>query len=153
MTRYIVTALAVASLSLACTVDVSAETSSEDAYEYRESAMTALRGHIGAVSKIVRGLVEDRGFLLRHAEGLANGTAELDHLFPEGSAIGDSEALPAIWEDPEEFAAAIDEAQKATEAFRKVVAEGGDRAAIGSAFRDVGDSCRGCHDRFRADDD
>ena len=100
----------------------------------------------------VRGLVDDHGFLEKHAEGLANGASELKHLFPAGSNVGESEALPVIWEKPEEFAEAIETAEQATAAFRDAVA-GGDRAAIGAAFRGVGAACKGCHDRFRLDND
>ena len=48
----------------------------------------------------------------------------------------------------EEFAAAVEKAKEATAAF-VAVAESGDKAALGGAFRDVGMACRGCHDRFR----
>jgi cytochrome c556 len=128
------------------------DTAPEDAKAYRTSVMTSLRGHIGAVSMHVRELVDDNGFLRAHAEGLANGARELKHVFPAGSAVDDSEALPLIWEQPEEFQKAIDSAEKATAAFSEAVA-GGDKAAIGAAFRDVGAACRGCHDRFRLDAD
>ncbi len=129
-----------------------AETTPEDAYEYREAVMTSMRGHIGAASKIVRGLVDDNGFLVKHAQGVANGAAELSHIFPQGSNVEDSEALPAIWEKPEAFAAAIEKSRTATAAFVEVAASG-DKEAIGAAFREVGKSCGGCHDNFRVDDD
>ncbi len=129
-----------------------AETTAEDAKDYRAAVMTTLRGHIGAASMHVRGLVDDHGFLAKHAEGLANGAAELKHLFAAGSNVGESEALPVIWEEPEEFAKAIGKAEEATQAFSAAV-DSGDREAIDAAFRDVGGSCRGCHDRFRADND
>jgi cytochrome c556 len=128
-----------------------ADTTPEDAYDYRSAVMTAFRGHIGAASMIVRGLVEDRGQLLSHAEGLSNAAAELEHIFPEGSNVGDSEALPAIWENADEFQAAIDKMVDATGAFEDAAADG-DPAAIGAAFREVGMSCRGCHDNFRKSD-
>jgi cytochrome c556 len=128
------------------------DTAPEDAKAYRTSVMTSLRGHIGAASMHVRELVDDNGFLRAHAEGLANGARELKHVFPAGSDVDDSEALPVIWEQPEEFRKAIDNAEKATAAFSEAVA-GGDNAAIGAAFRDVGAACRGCHDRFRLDTD
>lgn len=124
----------------------------EDAKDYRTSVMTTLRGHISAASMLVRDLVEDNGFLAAHADGLANGAAELKYLFPAGSAVDESEALPVIWEQPEEFQEAVDTAVTATTAFKEAVA-GGDKAAIGAAFRDVGAACRGCHDRFRLDSD
>jgi cytochrome c556 len=138
--------------SFAVSLVATADGTPEDAKDYRTSVMTSLGGHVGAASMHVRGLVEDNGFLAAHAEGLANGAAELKHLFPAGSDVDDSEALPIIWEQPEEFQKAIDTAEKATAAFRDAVA-GGDKAAIGTAFRDVGAACRGCHDRFRVDSD
>jgi cytochrome c556 len=129
-----------------------ADPTPEDAKAYRTSVMTSLGGHIGAASMHVRGLVDDSEFLQAHAEGLANGARELKHLFPAGSDVDDSEALPVIWEEPEEFQRAMDNAEKATAAFSEAVS-GGDREAIGAAFRDVGAACRGCHDRFRLDND
>jgi cytochrome c556 len=129
-----------------------AETTAEDAKDYRISVMSSMGGHVGAISRLVRGLVEDHGFLAKHAEALANGAAELQYLFPPGSNVGDSEALPAIWDEPEEFAKAIAEAERATAAFSKA-ASAGDDGAIAAALRDVGAACRGCHDRFRKDDD
>lgn len=137
---------------LATTLVAVADTAPEDAKVYRTSVMTTLRGHVGAASMHVRGLVDDNGFLTAHAAGLANGARELRYLFPAGSDVDESEALPVIWEQPEEFQKAIDSAQKATAAFSEAVA-GGDKAAIGAAFRDVGAACRGCHDRFRLDTD
>lgn len=148
--------LPVATLSLVATLGMTlvatAETTPEDAKDYRTSVMRSLGGHVGAASMHVRGLVDDNGFLARHAEGLANGAAELKYLFPAGSDVDGSEALPVIWEEPGDFQEAIDKAMAATTAFSEAVA-GGDRAAIGSAFREVGAACKGCHDRFRLDDD
>lgn len=128
-----------------------ADTTAEDAKDYRSAIMTSLRGHIGAASMIVRGLVET-DTLVNHARGLNDGLQELDHVFPAGSNVGESEALPAIWENPEDFAAAIDKAQAAAAAF-VTAAEGGDESAVGGAFRNVGMSCRGCHDNFRVASD
>ena len=146
----------VLTLSLVVTFGITlvamAETAPEDAKDYRTSVMKSLGGHVGAASMHVRGLVEDNGFLARHAQGLANGVAELKHLFPAGSDVDGSEALPVIWEEPEDFQEAIDKANAATAAFSDAVA-GGDKAAIGAAFRDVGAACKGCHDRFRLDDE
>ena len=148
-TTAVLAALAVTSVA---SFQAFADTSPEDAAKYRQAVMTSMGGHIGAASMIARGLVEDDGHLVKHAEGLANGADELDRLFQEGSNVGESEALPIIWEEPEAFAEAIAKAQEATAAF-VAAAEGGDKEAIGAAFRNVGMSCRGCHDKFRVADD
>lgn len=145
-------ALAVALCLAAASVAAQEETTPEDAKDYRQSVMSAMGAHISAISMHLRGLVEDHGFLDDHAESLARTAAELGHVFPAGSNVGDSEALPAIWEQPEEFAKAITAAENATAALAEA-ASSGDRRAVGSALREVGTACRGCHDNFRKDDD
>ena len=128
-----------------------ADTTPEDAKDYRSAVMTSLRGHIGAASMIARGLVENDGHLVDHAKGLAAGAKELSRVFPKGSNVGETEALPLIWEEPEAFAEAVEKLQDATAAF-VVAAESGDGEAISAAFRNVGMGCRGCHDRYRESD-
>lgn len=152
MINRILSTIAAAGLTLAVASHSLAETTGEDAAKYRMAVMTSLGGHIGAISMMVRGLVQERGFLVKHAQGLANGAAELDHLFPEGSNVEDSEALPEIWAEPEKFAAAKTEAQKATATFAEVAARG-DMKATGGALRDVGKACKGCHEQFRVEHD
>jgi cytochrome c556 len=129
-----------------------AETVSEDAYKYRESVMTSLKGHIGAASMHARGLVDGPEYLVEHAQGLANGVSEIKTLFPEGSDVEGSDALAVIWQEPEAFDAAIAKAVAATNAFVKAT-ESGDKATVAAAFREVGGACKGCHDKFRAPQD
>lgn len=145
-------AVTAAVISIAVSLSAGADTTPQDASDYRKSVMTTLKGHIGASSMHVRGLVDGQEFLVKHANGLANGVSELQHLFPAGSDVEDSEALPVIWEKPEEFSAAIDKAVAAARKFA-AAAESGDSEAISSAFREVGGSCRGCHDTFRVQQD
>ena len=84
----------------------------------------------------------------KHAEGIAVAVTELSRIFPEGSDVGESESLPLIWDEPETFADAIRESKEAATAF-VTAAQSGDRAAISKAFRNLGGSCRGCHDQYR----
>lgn len=151
MQRKLTAAIAALTATAALSFQALADTTPEDALDYRISVMTALRGHVGASSMIARGIIEDDGHLVSHAKGLAAGAAELSRLFPEGSNVGESEALPVIWEDREAFAEAIAHLEEATTAF-VAAAESGDAEAIGAAFRNVGMGCRGCHDRFRVSD-
>ena len=148
MHRKFISILTAVAVTIGISIHAAADTTPEDAADYRTAVMDSLRGHIRAASMSVRGLVEDRGQLVNHAQGLANGTREFDYLFPAGSNVGDSEALPVIWEEPEDFAAAIEKVQAASAAF-VAAAEGGDAERIGAAFRELGGSCRGCHDKFR----
>ncbi len=148
MYRQLIIILTAVGVALGLSIHAAADTMPEDAADYRVSIMTTLRGHIGAASMTVRGLVDDRGQLVNHAKGIANSAMELGNIFPEGSNVGESEALPVIWEEPEDFAAAIMKVQDASLAFVDA-AESGDADAIGGAFRELGMACRGCHDQFR----
>lgn len=85
-----------------------------------------------------------------------NGAAiKIEGYFPEGTSVEDgydTEALPTIWEKPEEFAKAhqmlVDESAEMV-----TIAQGGDAAAVGAQVGAVGKSCKNCHDNFRVDDD
>ena len=151
MHRKLTAAIAALTVTAALSYQALAQTTPEDALDYRKAVMTSLRGHIGASSMIARGLVENDGHLVGHAQGIAAGAAELARIFPAGSNVGESEALPAIWEDAEGFAEAVASMQTAADAFVEA-AQSGDAAAIGAAFRNVGMGCRGCHDNYRVQD-
>ena len=65
-----------------------------------------------------------------------------------------TEARPTlkIWEEPEKFEAAVAKAEKATAELRDAAASG-DRKIIVGAFKVLGESCKGCLESYREDDD
>lgn len=78
-------------------------------------------------------------------------TVDQKDWFPKGTGpeAGKTRALPEIWSKPEEFAAAQTLfADKAAPLAAAVKAK--DVDAVGKAFREVGGSCKNCHDGFRA---
>ena len=101
MCRKITSAVLSIVLTAGLSAPIAAEPSAEDAYKYRESIMTALKGHAGAISMQTRGLAGDPSHVTSHAQAIANLGAELNSIFPEGSNVEDSAALPIIWEEPE----------------------------------------------------
>ncbi len=117
-----------------------------------ESIMTSLKGHAGAISMQTRGLAGDPSHISSHAQAIANLGAELNSIFPERSNVEGSEALPIIWEEPEKFAEALARAEEAMAALG-AAASGNDLEAIGRAFRNVGEACKGCHERYREEHD
>lgn len=74
--------------------------------------------------------------------------AVLPHLFPEGSIVGDSKALPAIWENWDAFVAIFEKARVAS-ATALTAAEAGDTAAYQTALQPIGEMCGECHQMFR----
>lgn len=103
---------------------------------------------------------EDGGILrsvgnLTGAEAVAAMTTLRDNyshipaLFPEGSIVGDTEALPAIWENWEAFTAIVDTGVAAAEA-GMAAAEAGDADAYSTAVRTLMGTCGQCHGQFRS---
>ena len=115
---------------------------------YRQGVMTSVGGHMTAISLIMRRGIH-RDSLKFHADALAALAKKSQSIYPEGSDVGRSEALPAIWEKPDAFRKATQRFIDASEAFAEA-ADSGDQGAVGQALRGLGGSCKGCHDDFRA---
>ena len=126
----------------------SAATASEGELEYREHTMEAIGGHMQAAVDILRQKVPHTSHMAIHADALAALSGIVGTLFPEGSEGGD--ALPAIWENPEDFAERVEAMREAATAF-SAAAGSNDDAALGQAFQALGQACKGCHDNFKAE--
>ena len=118
--------------------------------DYRAAVMESIGGHTSALVAIVKGNVpytEDAAVHARAIEPLAKMAG---HIFPEDSKTGKTEALPAIWEQPEKFKKALAAFQTAANDLAKVAdAQPGDLAAAVSV---LAKACKGCHDDFRKKD-
>lgn len=105
--------------------------------------------------------MKEDGGIVRRAGGLtgADASAAADKLirnftnfpamFREGSIVGDSEALPVIWEDWEGFTAIFAEALQGANDM-KAAATAGDAAAYAAALQTIGGTCSECHDKYRS---
>ncbi|WP_379921664.1 c-type cytochrome [Erythrobacter sp. R86502] len=114
---------------------------------------------IGAAFKTVRVELEKDApkyaVIAAKATDINTRAMKIENHFPAGTSVEDgfkTEALPAIWETPEEFKAA---AQKlvAESAKLAAIAGGGDKAAIEAQAKVMGGTCKSCHDKFRLDND
>lgn len=150
MSRSLARLIAGFPIALLCANSALAEITPENQIKYRQAVMTAMKGHITAISMLALDQVEDQGFLQQHADALASASAELKTVFQAGSRGEDTHALDAIWDEPEEFAEALEAAEQATDALREAVATGDGKAVV-NAFKETGDSCKGCHETFRAE--
>lgn len=113
---------------------------------------------IGDAFKAVRGELEkdtpDFALIAAKAGDINTRGMKIETHFPAGTSVDDgydTEALPAIWQKPEEFKAA---AQKLVDESAKLatVATAGDKAATAAQAMAMGGTCKGCHDQFRLDD-
>lgn len=135
-----------ASLALALVALPAPAAEPENLIKYRQNVMSAQGGHMSAIAAILRNQVDYGTHLSTHAESLAATAALVGDIFPEDSALGETDALDAVWEKPDEFAEAVQRLETAAEAFRAAVADDGD---VDAAFRDLGGACKNCHDNFR----
>ncbi|MFW6093026.1 MAG: c-type cytochrome [Pseudomonadota bacterium] len=118
----------------------------DGAAEYRNHVMAAIGGHMQASADILQQKVAHQGHLQMHAAALAELADVAPLLFPEGSGGGD--ALPAIWENPDDFESRLASFQEAAQAFESAVSTGN---GIGPAINELGQSCKSCHDDYRAE--
>lgn len=116
----------------------------EGAMDYRHHTMEAIGAHTQAFFDILQGKVAHQDHLAVHAGSIAELAAIAGTLFPEGSAGG--HALPAIWEEPEDFAERIATFQEAATGLRDTIAAG---EPVGPAAQALGGACKGCHDNYR----
>jgi len=105
-------------------------------------------------------LMKEDGGLLRSAGSLTGAEAvaamqtlqknysHIPTLFPEGSIVGESEALPAIWENWDAFVAIAKTGEDAAAA-GVTAAEAGDAAGYAAALKTLQGTCGQCHQQFR----
>lgn len=113
---------------------------------------------IGSAFKAVREEIKkdspDMAVLEEAAATLTGHANEMDQWFPEGTGPDSgvkTEALAAIWDDPDGFASAIDRFKASTSEFESAVVAA-DMAVVGNAPRLLGSACKNCHDNYRLDD-
>lgn len=112
--------------------------------EYRHHTMEAVGGHMQAMVDILQQKVPHTSHLALHANAMADLAAISETLFPEGSEGG--EALPAIWENPEDFASKLGAFQEAADDLTAAI-DSGD--SVGAAIQTLGQACKSCHDSYR----
>lgn len=101
----------------------------------------------GLKAAIARG--DDVKTLALPAGAMAAWAKALPGLFPKGVTTPASKVLPAAWEDRPGFNAAA--ARFATAAgILAETAKAGDQPGFQAAYAEVGASCAGCHDKYRA---
>ena len=146
----------VQSVLVACLVaGFSAATSAAtpaDAIKYRKAVMDGMSAHVTAIALISFGKVEHPEYLKSHANALADLGAQAKVLFPAGTDTGNTDALPLIWKEQEQFNKLVSDVETASARLRDAVAAG-DKTGTSAAFKSLGDACKSCHDRYRKEDD
>lgn len=133
----------------------SAEEAREDAIEARHGFMTMLGLNMGQLAGMAKGeIAYDEGMASRAAANIVALTQyDAPALFVEGTSAedtDDSDALPAIWQDQQDFRASFaalgDAAAGSPDAVR------GGQGNLGPVLQKLGGACKSCHDDYRRND-
>lgn len=133
----------------------SPEEAAEAALEARHGYMTMLGIELGQLAGMAKGdIAYDAAAASRAAANIvALGQYDATGLFIPGTSadeIEGSEALPAIWERPEDFRDRFAALSEAAEGSPDAVAAGPD--SLGPVLQKLGGACNQCHDDFRKKD-
>lgn len=128
----------------------------DKAIKARQALMQLYSYHIGTLGDMAKGKMDYDADLATEAADnlLAVNRLGQSTLWPQGSDNSDPEnaetrALPAIWETYPKIA---DKGKALNEALVAMAAEAGNGLdALKGSIGDVGESCKGCHDDFRAE--
>lgn len=136
--------MAAAALALA------ASTAFAGPVEDRQALMKSFGKALGPLAAIAKGEnAYDQAVVEENLNALNEGVQKLDvaALFPEDSMEGETAALPAIWENMDDFTA---RAEKVKADVAEVVASMPmDQAGVGAALGKIGPNCGGCHEDYR----
>jgi len=117
---------------------------------YRHAIMQAMSNNFAAMALIFTRKVDRPEQLQINAAALATNAKLIASLFPADSQGAD--ALPLIWQEPDQVAEASQQAADAAAALAAAAA-GDNKVEIAKAFKAAGKACKGCHERYRADDE
>jgi cytochrome c556 len=123
----------------------------DDAIEYRQGALFVMGQHFGRIGAMANGKAP---FDAKAAADNAEVVATLSKLpwaaFGEGTDKGhNTKAKPEVWKEQDKFKAAAQKMQDEA-AKLNVAAKSGDLAQLKTAFGSTAQSCKACHDDFRA---
>lgn len=123
---------------------------SKDQIEHRKAIMEGAAGHLSAIFSTLKDPGKFADNYQFHADSLYTLAKISADTFPEGSDKGKTKASADIWAKPDEFKQAVDAFIDTTEGLSQA-AKTDDIGALVAAAKEVGGSCKGCHDDFKED--
>lgn len=116
----------------------------------RQSAMTLIGKYWGPLGGMATGKVPYNAQVVTRNAGYLEVLSVMPwDGFTEATKDEKSRALPAVFSDSAKFKESADAMQKAVAGLAKI-SKGGDEGAVKNALAEVGKTCSGCHDNFRA---
>ena len=124
----------------------------EDVIHYRQSVYRIIYWNYKPITEMVRGKrAFDAAEVKKRAERVAAMSLLLEEAYAQGSDKGaQTEALPAIWENFDDFKSKLADFQREARTLSQVAA-GGDATKVKEQLAKTTNSCKACHDKYRAD--
>ena len=152
MTR-LKTAAVAAIAALSATAASAQSDPMQAAVNARQAHMQLFAHNLGILGGMARGNMDYDATIATAAatDLVALASVSQQAYWPEGSDIEGSDALPAIWENPEDFATHRADLLDAATALAVVAGDG--LEGLGGGLRGVGGTCGACHEDYRVSDD
>lgn len=131
-----------------------AQTAEESAVKARQGFYTAISIEMNTLAGMARGEVEydEAAASAAAANLMALASYDAPKLFVEGTSTDEIEttnALPAIWQDNDDFRAKFAALTEATSGIDQAVMGG--QGNVGPVVQQLGTACRDCHQSYRRD--
>jgi len=116
----------------------------------RQAAMKAVGGQMRTLGGMAQGKTAYDDFAVISAlEIMRDAAATARPLFPAGTEMGEeTRAKPEIWAADSDFDARMGEMLASLDA--AIAAEPADLASFGPIFGGIAQTCKGCHEKYRA---
>ena len=124
----------------------------EQTLKYRKAVYQAIAWNFGPMGAMAQGKApfDAAEFAMRAARVAALTPMLSESYSPETQAVGGSKAKAELWTNRADFDAKMKDLVERSAALA-TVAKGGDEAKTKAAFFDTANTCKACHDKYKAD--
>jgi cytochrome c556 len=141
-------------LALACgTAQAQGQpTKGEQALKYRKAVYQAIAWNFAPMGAMAQGKApfDAKEFAMRAGRVAALTPMLAESYSPETKGVDGSKAKPGLWSNRTDFDAKMKDLVDRS-ATLATVAKGGDEARTKTAFFDTANTCKACHDEYKAD--
>jgi cytochrome c556 len=147
----VATTLAAAALGLVAVAQAQQNRGAQQ-IKYRQAVYTVLGTQFGIMGAMAQGRAPwDAKAFATAADRAAFISSVAPDTFPAGSETGaPTKAKPELWKNTDEFGRMMRDLQDKTRALA-AAAKGGDQNAAKAALGAAGQTCKACHDKYKAD--
>ncbi len=149
----VVTSVLLLSSSVAAAAQPKSEKHARQAVEFRQAIFKLVKSNVGALGAMNKGVIPfDPATLSTNGKRLEQLSLMIDDYFSAdtSSFSVESEALDDIWKNKDDFSSKTKDLTQAAINLQ-AAAKSGDKGKYKSAVGGVFKTCKGCHDKYKAD--